>query len=435
MKLKGLKADISRRKFITITGIAATAGLAPKQILAAENVSQAVDVKPAVLADKPMAAPVNSIAEIIESKTICIEPGLYLADNGYELDANGHMVPKSRVVEPNRYLGWPTIVKTKQGRLMVVFSGDRDSHICPYGKTHVITSDDNGKTWSEPEIINNTPLDDRDAGIIQTKKGTLVVSWFTSLVFAGKHATKGGPPVFSKYARIAEKIPAETKKQWLGNWTRRSEDMGKTWEEPVRTTGTAPHGPISLKNGNLLYVSTGFWEGKPSMIAERSTDDGKSWKVIGRLPNNEYPITTMSEPHVVELSSGKLIAMIRNEPADVSKKFLLQSESIDGGKTWTGMKSTGIWGYPPHLIQLKNGWLLVAYGCRRVPYGERACISKDEGKTWDIANEINLSNAPSPDLGYPASVQLDDGSIYTVFYQAPKLGEPACIMSTHWKLI
>jgi sialidase-1 len=436
MKLKAIKAAISRRRFLTITSIAATAGLVPKQILAAKKMNETTGFKSALTADEPVLMPVNTIAEIIESKTICIEPGVYLGDGTtYELNTNGHLVPVKKVLEPNRYLGWPTIAKTRQGRLLVSFSGDRDSHICPYGKTQLITSDDDGKTWSEPETINNTPLDDRDAGLIQTKKGTLVVSWFTSMVFEGKKtAMKNHPPLYNKYARIGEKIPAETKKQWLGNWVRRSEDMGKTWLEPVRTVGTAPHGPINLKNGDLLYVSTGLWENQPAIITERSTDDGKSWKVIGRLPNQNYPISTLAEPHVVELSSSKLIAMIRNEPKDVSQKFLLQSESTDGGKTWSDMKSTGIWGYPPHLMQLKNGWLLVVYGCRKVPYGERACISKDEGKTWDTDNEINLSNAASRDLGYPSSVQLNDGSILTVFYQAPKLGEPACIMSTHWKL-
>ena len=88
----------------------------------------------------------------------------------------------------------------------------------------------------------------------------------------------------------------------------------------------------------------------------------------------------------------------------------------------------------PHLIQLKNGWVLVSYGYRLAPYGERACISRDEGKTWDTAHEINLTNGPGPDLGYPSSVQLDDGSILTVYYQAEKLNVPTCFMSTHWRL-
>lgn len=256
------------------------------------------------------------------------------------------------------------------------------------------------------------------------------MSWFTSLEF--ENPTRGA--TYAKYARIGEKIPAETKKELLGNWTRRSEDGGKTWLPPSRTEGTAPHGPIGLKNGDLLYISTGSRDGKVAMLAERSTDDGRTWKTISVIPKHPEFDTGLSEPHVVELKSGKLIAMIRNEPHDRTKCFLLQSESTDGGKTWSQMKSTGIWGYPPYLKQLNNGWLLLVYGVRKEPFGERACISKDEGKTWEYQDEITLCLADSQDLGYPSSTQLPDGSILTVYYQAPKTGEPACLMSTHWKL-
>src|ERR1700744_4936716 len=64
--------------------------------------------------------------------------------------------------EPGRYVGWPTITRTHNGELLVVFSGDRDAHICPWGVTQMVRSRDNGRTWSQPETINNTPLDDRD---------------------------------------------------------------------------------------------------------------------------------------------------------------------------------------------------------------------------------------------------------------------------------
>jgi hypothetical protein len=142
----------------------------------------------------------------------------------------------------------------------------------------------------------------------------------------------------------------------------------------------------------------------------------------------------VGEPHVLELASGKLIAFARNEPKDRTQCFLLQSESVDGGRTWSTLHSTGIWGYPPHLLQLKNGWVVVSYGVRREPFGERACISRDEGTTWDVAHEVMLAASPGPDMGYPSSVQLDDGSILTVFYQAEKRGDPTCFMSTHWRL-
>jgi Neuraminidase (sialidase) len=419
---KNLAPVLDRRKFLNIAGIAATAGILPLPA-SAEVISENA---PALV--PPLS---NDIAEIIESKTICVEPGKYLGQGTeYALNTNGHVVVKARVIEPNRYIGWPTIMKTREGKLMVAFSGDRDAHVCPYGKTQVVTSDNNGKTWSAPETITSTPLDDRDAGLIQTKKGTLVVSWFTSLAFE----RPGYEAAYNKYVRIGEKIDKVTKDKWLGNWVRRSEDQGKTWLEPSRTKVTAPHGPISLANGDLLYIGTSIENGKPRILAERSADDGKTWKVQAEIPQHEDFTVGLSEPHVVQLRSGKIIAMVRNEPKDRDKCFLLQSESTDGGKTWSKMRSTGIWGYPPHVIQLKNDWLLVVYGVRRAPFGERACISKDGGKTWDIANEVNLLNADSQDLGYPSSVQLDDGSILTAFYQAPKFGEPTVLMTTHWRL-
>lgn len=375
--------------------------------------------------------PANELAEILETKIICREPGRFLGEGtAYGVNSNGHLDIQKRVTEPDRYLGWGTLARTREGELIVAFSGDRDAHVCPWGKTQLIRSSDQGKTWSAPFTLPSTPLDDRDAGLLQTQSGALLVSWFTSVAFASPTY----PTAQARYARHAEKITPEIREQWLGNWTRRSEDGGKTWQAPVRTVGTAPHGPTQLRDGRLLYVGVGQVKGADGLTVEASSDDGRSWQVIATIPPPETGMKGIGEPHVLELASGKLLAMARNEPKDRSHCFLLQSESTDGGRTWTPLHSTGIWGYPPHLLQLKNGWVLVSYGVRREPFGERACISRDEGKTWDLAHEIKLSAAPGPDLGYPSSVQLDDGSILTVYYQAEKRGDPTCFMSTHWRL-
>ena len=164
---------------------------------------------------------------------------------------------------------------------------------------------------------------------------------------------------------------------------------------------------------------------KKLLAAAVSTDDGKSWKISGYIPVPKHVkpgASQFHEPHVVEAADGTLITMIRHH-GKPGQYFLWQSESKDGGSTWTELHETPIWGYPPHLIRLKNNWLLVVYGRRKPPFGERACISRDNGKTWDIENEITLTDAPNSDLGYPASVQLDDGSIYTIYYQQEKAGE------------
>ncbi len=356
-----MRRNFSRRSFLGIMG------MTPIISAIAESKSSAGEI--AALVNE---VPLNSIADILETKTICVEPGRFPV-SCTTINKDGHPVQTSSAIEPNRYLGWPTVVLTKGNELIVVYSGDRDSHVCPYGKTQLISSLDDGKTWSQPRTITNTPLDDRDAGIIQTEKGTLVVSWFTSLAFENP-AWKGA---YNKYARIGEKIGDKTKKEWLGNWMKRSLDGGHTWLDPSRTVGTAPHGPVNLKNGHLLYVGTGNYKTMGPVVVEKSTDDGISWKVIGQIPLPSMA-KSIAEPHVIELPSSKLIAMIRNESKEFYHGHLLQSESIDGGGTWSTARETGIWGYPPHLAVLKNNVLLVTYGRRKAPFSQRACLSYDE---------------------------------------------------------
>lgn len=151
--------------------------------------------------------------------------------------------------QADRYIGWPTITQTDKGELLVVFSGNRDAHVCPFGITQMVRSSDLGNTWSEPVTINNTPLDDRDAGILQTRSGTWLVSWFTSLAFDRPRYYERHP----HWKRHADKLGPEIRDTWLGNWTRRSTDHGVTWEPPVKQRVSAPHGPIELQDGRLLY--------------------------------------------------------------------------------------------------------------------------------------------------------------------------------------
>jgi sialidase-1 len=350
--------------------------------------------------------------------------------------------------QQGRYIGWPTIAKTTTGELIVVFSGDRDAHVCPWGKTQMIRSSDNGHSWSQPATINNTPLDDRDAGIIMTHAGTWLVSWFTSLAFENPEQVDWQnlpEDTLHTWLRHSEKLGPEVRKHWLGNWVRRSTDGGKSWEEPIRTSVTAPHGPIQLANGHLIYVGRNYRVGdKTSPRPDRthllaaclSTDDGKTWNTAGYIqaPDNVQPGNQeFHEPHVVETEKGVLIALFRHH-GHPGQYFLWQSESEDAGYTWSTLHQTPIWGYPPHLIRLSNRWLLVTYGRRKPPYSESACISKDGGLTWETDSEITLALALNSDLGYPASLQLTDGSIYTVYYQVAATGEKTCLWGTHWNL-
>ena len=342
--------------------------------------------------------------------------------------------------EPGRYIGWPTIVKTKDNTLIATFSGDRDEHVCPFGKVQMIKSFDLGKTWSEQVTIANTPLDDRDSGIIETENGTLIVSWFTSMAFDRPRNR------VEKWKRLTENLSEDTRRELLGSWIIRSTDGGDNWSKPIKVIASTPHGPIKLSDGRLLYMGIDRSHERYRVVAvEESVDDGKSWNLLSIVPIAEScEPTRFWEPHIVEAEDGKLVGLIRYHPSreegfDVEDPehdcFMRQTESTDGGYTWTVPQKTALHGFPPHILKLKNGWLLAVYSIRYRPnYGQRACISKDNGKTWDIDNEIIISSSTNRDLGYPASIQLDDGSIYTIYYQIDKEGEKTSLMATHWEI-
>ncbi|MBP7937013.1 MAG: exo-alpha-sialidase [Phycisphaerae bacterium] len=324
-----------------------------------------------------------------------------------------------RVLCRQRYIGWPSIALAPNGDLIAAFSGDRTGHISEDGKTQISRSSDGGKTWSPAITIQDLRIDDRDAGVICTAKGTMLVSWFT------------GPP----YGTDLQ-----------GHYVVRSTDGGKTWGQPIRTPVTTPHGPIQLSDGRLLFMGqrphsshttpkdyNGTPDGSPHKVSiSESRDDGQTWKIIADFPVPAGDrMLSYDEVHVVEASPGTLVALFRDcNPPDQ----LRQSESVDGGATWSAPHTTPMQGHPPHVIRLTNGWLLAVYARRRPPFGQHACISRNLGRTWDVKKEIKLAAAFEGDMGYPASVQLKDGSIWTVYYQAERPGEPPALMGTHWTL-
>jgi hypothetical protein len=59
-------------------------------------------------------------------------------------------------------------------------------------------------------------------------------------------------------------------------------------------------------------------------------------------------------------------------------------------------------------------------------------FSKDDGKTWDTCHEI-WNKGVNSDLGYPASIELADGSLLTVFYAKETENGPAVIMQQRWR--
>ena len=356
-------------------------------------------------------------------------------------------------VETNRYVGWPSVACLKNGDVVAVFSGDRDAHVCPYGKVRMVRSTDGGETWSAPRTIANGILDDRDAGIVQLPDGELVVTWFTSVAYLQEG--KRHP----EYLRHHGKIPPALVEKGLGYFLIRSKDDGATWSEPEKLADCdqTPHGPILLKDGSLLQIGRRTETDRDAasrnvfsrtvISVSRSTDAGRTWTYLCReIPSekgeNDRP-GMFHEPHVAELADGTLVGVVRfhgdqGEGASPGNGYMRVTFSKDGGRTWTPMTATPMLGLPPHLLPLPDGKLLCVYGRRlaKPGFGEFACLSDDGGRTWDVSHEISLNPSFCGDLGYPATCRLPTGDLLTVYYQRrdDDRAAPPCLMATKWRV-
>jgi len=354
-----------------------------------------------------------------------------------------HGVVFSRPEDPLGYCGWPPVGRDDFGRLYVVASGLRAGHLCPWGKTVMWTSDDNGASWSAPSVINDSPLDDRDAGIICLGGRKMLVSWFTLDIRSWANVAAGmyGQAFVDTWAPTTDTLTDAIVAQHAGAWVRTTEDGGSHWNPPIRVTTSSPHGPIRLSSGRILYLGKDFGlemldADGGDVVANVSDDGGQTWRVIGRVPL--LPTVTprhYQEAHVVETADGKLVGLIRfeNEHPTIESFSMLQTESTDGGCTWTPGRPLGIYGSPPHLLRHSSGAIVCVYGYRKEPFGQRAMVSWDGGQTWQ-SDLLLRADGPDFDLGYPSSVELADGRIFTVYYQKTELKGKCSLLWSCWRL-
>ena len=347
---------------------------------------------------------------------------------------------RTRVVShlPHRYHGWPTLARGADGELLLVCSGGREQHVCPFGRVELMRSHDGGQTWSWPEIILDGPIDDRDAGVVITKTGTLLVTTFTSLAYEETLRNAGGdgnwdPGRLAQWRAAHHRVDDDQRRGALGVWMKRSTDNGVTWSGRYDCLVNSPHGPIQLNDGRLLYAGKDLYRAGHRVGVCESVDDGQSWRWLAEIPSRPADDSDQyHELHAVEASDGRLVVHIRNHNAK-NQGETLQTVSTDGGRSWTEPVSIGVWGLPSHLLALKDGRLLMTYGHRRAPLGNQARVSDDHGQTWSEAILLS-TDAASGDLGYPSTIQRDDGSLVTVWYERLASSSFAQLRQAVWRL-
>ena len=361
--------------------------------------------------------------------------------------------PTAKIIEtkvishqPEFYHGWSTVARRTNGELWLSWSGGRESHVDPFGQVQAMTSRDDGATWTWPRVLLDSATDDRDSGVLETAKGTLLVTTFTSLAYE-EHLTTATqftvwketgwekaampPELIARWKAAQSRLSETERKAELGEWLIRSTDGGLTWSPRIATIVNSPHGPIQLADGRLLYAGKQLWSEKRKIGVCESKDDGLTWQWLADIPTRKGDRNAYHELHAAEATDGTIIVQIRNHN-EANKGWTLQSESTDGGKTWSEMHPI-TFGLPSHLLRLRDGRLLMSYGHRRKPYGNQARLSTDNGKSWSEPMLIS-GDGTSGDLGYPSTVELADGTLLTVWYEAMAEPKLAVLRQAKWRL-
>jgi hypothetical protein len=325
------------------------------------------------------------------------------------------------VKEQGKHFAFPGVALLKNGDLVVVYREATIHMPDPTGKISLSRSTDGGRTWLPRVTALDRPnFDDRDPSIFQMSDGTVLLLSSDSLCT--------------------------------------STDGAHTWSEPLPTPVFGPRGAVEDEEGNIVYggLNREVQKGELTHIgsrsvflkadaAYRSRNKGQSWEAVGVAAYTTYipgamDYVWLDEPFMCVVPHQYWIFGARVDLDGFARII----RSPDRGRTWEAPIKTPVWGFPQHLLPLRDGRLLMSYGYRRPPYGVRACLSYDNGKTWDLANEIVLradggtpegqpAEVGSTDLGYPASVQLADGRIFTVYYLNSG-GSNCYIAGTLWEL-
>ena len=343
---------------------------------------------------------------------------------------------------------WPSIARLADGRLIAVCSGFRLKHVCPFGCVAAAVSYDEGRSWSEPFVLFDTPLDDRDAGVTPWKDGFILTTFNNTRYFQKKCAKDwgyDGETVKEIYA-ATDAVSDEDEQKYLGSLYAVFDKDCKLlrWGKlPVMS----PHGFTLLNDGSLFYLGRLYGHEDVTGIPN-STEDKIGFVTSANAADFTEPVwldlpekerkegVLFCEPHAIQLKSGRILACIRAQKEGLFTVYWCSSD--DNGKTFGPMRPLAVPegafdGSPPHLLERAEGELVLVYGRRIPPYGQRARISRDGGESW--SKEIVLrEDGENWDLGYPASVECADGSLFTVYYQRLKETGNQAIQYTRWRI-
>lgn len=306
---------------------------------------------------------------------------------------------------------WPTMFQLGGNTLAAVLRCG-SPHVGLHSRLDLIRSDDGGRRWTATAtVVPEIPGGDvRGSAAGVMADGAFVVGYWENTQYRG---AKFDPSV------------GQCRPYYV-----RSEDNGRTWsaKRPLRCKRFprwfVTYGRIcALPDGTALMPVYGPTHAGSDICAGavlRSTDNGRSWH------DGTVIADGTNETSIVHLPDGRLLAFLRTESPEFSRNGAVsQCESADLGFTWSEpTQLTRPHQHPADACLLASGNLLLTYGNRIGELAVGAMLSRDLGRTWNwerrvvlARDSLTLRGKQWGDCGYPSTVQLDDGTIVTLYYR------------------
>jgi predicted neuraminidase len=271
--------------------------------------------------------------------------------------------------------------------------------------------------WDDPFVVSDTfgLSDNNPALIIDTQRrlwlihATLLAvperAWGSSLLRykISSDFEKPGPPRWDQESILAVR-PKDLEKDFI----RLSKGRLIPRRDPfARRLGWMPRAhPLLLPEGTLL-VPVGNENLEVAAMA-LTHDGGETWTFSSVVPGVQ-----ISQPSVVKVPSGELVAFFRDEGAD---RRIKRSESMDGGLTWSEVKATPLPnpGSGLEAVVLRNGYLALVYNDQETRRDRLAIsISTDQGATWKWTR--HLEDHAGGRFDYPSVIQAEDGTLHVTY--------------------
>ncbi len=206
---------------------------------------------------------------------------------------------------------WPSIARTSGGDLIVLFTRTEE-HLGPDGAILLSRSTDNGKTWLQPVVVFDSPIDDRESGIMTLRDGRIIghfwSTFWTKTSYENLAPNSYGRELLDRWIATVEKPEYRDAKKISGASTAVSSDGGRTWSKAHRGHDSV-HGGIELSNGNLLLAS---YRESPDSVSIYAADSLPGpWRRLATIASPYPDSLSFGEPHMVQLKSGRVIMMMR----------------------------------------------------------------------------------------------------------------------------